>query len=91
MPMFICFISYWLIGLCVGMSLAFVADFGAAGLWWGLVLGLAAAAVLLTLRFRHSAAPANRGPSRRGITNLEGTLPASFSVPRDHFEIGCGP
>lgn len=55
-PMFICFISYWLVGLSVGMSLAFIAGFGAAGLWWGLVLGLATAAVLLTLRFRHSAA-----------------------------------
>lgn len=54
-PMFICFVSYWLIGLSVGMSLAFVADLGAGGLWWGLVLGLATAAILLTWRFRHSA------------------------------------
>ncbi len=54
-PMFICFFSYWLVGLSVGMSLAFLTDWGAAGLWWGLVLGLATAAVLLTWRFRYSA------------------------------------
>ena len=53
-PMIIGFISYWLIGLTVGMSLAFYFEKGAIGLWWGLVLGLAAAAVLLSLRFRHS-------------------------------------
>ncbi|MFK7848648.1 MAG: MATE family efflux transporter [Rhodothermales bacterium] len=53
-PMIICFISYWLIGLAVGMTLTFVFDKGAVGLWWGLVLGLGAAAVMLTWRFRHS-------------------------------------
>ena len=53
-PMIIGFISYWLIGLSVGMSLAFYFEKGAVGLWWGLVLGLAAASVLLTMRFRHS-------------------------------------
>lgn len=54
-PMVIGFISYWVIGLSTGMTLAFVLDRGAAGLWWGLVLGLAAAAVMLSLRFRYSA------------------------------------
>ena len=50
-PMVIGFCSYWLIGLTTGMSLAFGMDRGAIGLWWGLVLGLAAAAILLTWRF----------------------------------------
>ncbi|MEM1127106.1 MAG: MATE family efflux transporter [Bacteroidota bacterium] len=50
-PMAIAFVSYWLIGLSAGYGLGFVQGYGPVGLWWGLVLGLAAAAVALTLRF----------------------------------------
>ncbi len=54
MPMLIGFLSYWLLGLSIGYALGFRAGWGAEGLWWGLVVGLAAAAVLLTVRFhRH--------------------------------------
>lgn len=50
-PMLIGFISYWLIGLTSAYAMGFILGWGALGLWYGLVLGLAAAAVLLTLRF----------------------------------------
>lgn len=50
-PMLIGFISYWGVGLSGGYLIGFVLDQGAVGLWWGLVLGLVAAAVLLTFRF----------------------------------------
>ncbi len=50
-PMIISVLAYWGIGLSSGLVLGFGMDFGAVGLWWGLVLGLAAAAVMLTLRF----------------------------------------
>jgi len=53
-PMVLAFFSYWLIGLSIGYALGFRAGWGSEGLWWGLVVGLAAAACLLTLRFhRH--------------------------------------
>lgn len=51
-PMMIGFVAYWLIGLTSGCVFGFVLGWGAVGLWWGLVLGLAAASVLLSLRFR---------------------------------------
>lgn len=51
-PMIISFVSYWGIGVPVGVVLAFVLDWGGAGLWWGLVFGLGTAAVLLGLRLR---------------------------------------
>ena len=50
-PMLIGFISYWMVGLTCGYGLGFVAGYGAPGLWWGLVIGLATAAVLLSWRF----------------------------------------
>lgn len=50
-PMIIGTFSYLGIGLATGYVSGFVAGFGAQGLWWGLVLGLAAAAGLLTWRF----------------------------------------
>ncbi|ARA93530.1 hypothetical protein AWN76_010420 [Rhodothermaceae bacterium RA] len=72
-PMLLAFFSYWILGLSAGYMLAFEAEQGAVGLWWGLVLGLSSAAVLLTLRFyRHtrarlvfpSAVPQPAGPDR---------------------------
>lgn len=50
-PMVMATISYWVIGLPVSYLLAFTFGFGAVGLWLGLVIGLAIAAVLLLWRF----------------------------------------
>jgi MATE family multidrug resistance protein len=52
MPMLIGFVSYWVIGLSTGYLFGFVLGRGAEGLWWGLVVGLASAAMMLSLRFR---------------------------------------
>ena len=51
-PMLIGLVSYWLIGLGTGYTLGFLFGLGARGLWWGLVVGLAAASVLLLRRLR---------------------------------------
>lgn len=51
-PMLISVASYWLVGLGSGMGLAFAYGLRGPGLWWGLVMGLAAAAVLLAVRLR---------------------------------------
>jgi len=50
-PMVMAAVSYWLIGLPVSYALAFWLGLGAVGLWFGLVIGLALAALLLSLRF----------------------------------------
>ena len=50
-PMTIALVAYWVIGLPSGSLLSFGFDWGAPGLWWGVVLGLASAAVLLSFRF----------------------------------------
>lgn len=50
-PMVIAVISYWLVGIPVAYGLAFVAGFGPAGLWIGLVVGLSFSAVLMMRRF----------------------------------------
>ncbi|MEM6275908.1 MAG: MATE family efflux transporter [Pseudomonadota bacterium] len=50
-PMYMAAFSYWLIGLPVAAGLGIWADVGAAGVWTGLALGLAVAAVLLMYRF----------------------------------------
>lgn len=44
-------VCYWGIGLTTGSVLAFTFGLGAPGLWWGLVVGLAAAAAGLSTRF----------------------------------------
>jgi len=49
-PMMIALLSYWAIGVPVGYGLAFHFGWGGVGIWWGLAIGLAAAAILMTLR-----------------------------------------
>ena len=44
-------IGYWGLGMPIGAGLAFGLGFGPIGLWWGFVVGLIAAAILLTRRF----------------------------------------
>lgn len=51
-PMIINLVGYWGIGLPAGFVLAFPLGLGATGLWWGLVIGLSAVAILLVYRIR---------------------------------------
>lgn len=64
-PLFMVFIAYWLIGLPTGYTLAMTdwitAPQGAAGFWYGLIIGLSAGAVLLLIRLFHL-------PARRLVT-----------------------
>ncbi len=43
-------LGFWMVGLPIGLTLAFRAGMGPRGLWWGLVIGLAAVAAVLVLR-----------------------------------------
>jgi len=51
-PALIAFVGYWIVGLPSGLWLAYRADLGPSGLWWGLTLGLASVALLFVLRIR---------------------------------------
>ena len=50
-PMVLASVSYWLVGIPASYVLAFPLGFGAVGLWLGLVVGLAMAALTLMTRF----------------------------------------
>ncbi|MBN1240720.1 MAG: MATE family efflux transporter [Gammaproteobacteria bacterium] len=52
-PMLVNVVGFWLLGIPVSLALGFGAGFGAEGLWWGLVLGLAMVALFLMLRLKH--------------------------------------
>ena len=45
-------IGHWLIGLPIGVALAFHVEMGITGLWIGLCTGLFSVAILLFLRFQ---------------------------------------
>ena len=51
-PMLVCLVGFWLIGLPVSVYLGLYAGGGPIGLWWGLVAGLGAVAVLLLIRMK---------------------------------------
>ena len=51
LPMALTLSAYWLLGMPLGYWLGVGLGWGAPGMWWGLILGLAAAALLLALRF----------------------------------------
>ncbi|MDB5150581.1 MAG: Multidrug resistance protein NorM, partial [Mucilaginibacter sp.] len=50
-PTVITFLAYWVIGLPIGYLLGIKFNLGVYGVWYGLVLGLATASVLLFVRF----------------------------------------
>ncbi len=54
-PMIYAGISYWVIGMPASYVMGFVLGLGAMGVWLGLVVGLALAAVTLLARFRSAA------------------------------------
>lgn len=50
-PMFYILIAYWGVGIPAGYYLGRYLGQGAVGMWWGLIIGLSVAALLLALRF----------------------------------------
>ena len=61
LPFVLTVISYWLVGTPCALYLAFGLKWGPVGLWFGMVAGLGAAAILLQLRF-WKLVPAVRSP-----------------------------
>lgn len=49
-PMVYAILSFWVVGIPSGYLLAFRYGYGPAGVWWGLVIGLSVACVLLGTR-----------------------------------------
>ena len=70
-PMVIGFFTYWGVGLTLGYLIGIYLGYGAPGLWWGLVAGLAAASVWLTIRFHRQTSPSGL-PLRQESTEPEG-------------------
>lgn len=52
-PTLITFIAYWLIGFPISYYLSLYTDYGSAGIWFGLLAGLTASAILLYIRFNY--------------------------------------
>ncbi len=51
-PVVLCILGYWLVGFPAALVLGLGLRLGPAGLWWGLVVGLAVTAGVLLLRVR---------------------------------------
>jgi len=52
-PMYMTFISYWVIGFPISIYLGIYTSLGASGIWIGLLAGLTTASVLLFIRFNY--------------------------------------
>lgn len=52
-PTVITLLAYWVLGLPAAYLLGIHLQYGIEGIWWGLLLGLLTASVLLFLRFQH--------------------------------------
>jgi MATE family multidrug resistance protein len=59
-PMLLAICGYWGAGFAGGWVLAFPLGYGPVGLWWGLALGLAVVAMLLTMRLYLLGQPVSR-------------------------------
>ena len=76
-PMGIAMVTYWGIGLTTGYLWGVRGGGGPEALWWGLVVGLAAASVLLVLRFHRQV---ERAVDEEGVPASSGGAP-SVDVP----------
>ncbi len=56
-------IAYWGVGGLAGYLFCFVWEWGGIGLWWGMTAGLAAAAVMLVIRFQWRVGQREEAPS----------------------------
>jgi MATE family multidrug resistance protein len=74
-PMIVNVVGFWCLGIPVSLWLGFRLDYGAQGLWWGLVLGLTIVALILLLRLRRHA---SRDLSRVVIDDTGHTLGQPF-------------
>jgi MATE family multidrug resistance protein len=59
-PTYITFLAYWVLGLPVGYLLGIRYNMGVNGVWYGLVLGLMVASMLLFIRFQMISRRLNR-------------------------------
>ncbi len=50
-PMIFSILSYWAVGMSIGIWLTFFQGWGASGMWVGMIAGLSVAAILLGTRF----------------------------------------
>lgn len=50
-PMYVNLVAYWILGIPIAYTMGFIYDFGAPGLWMGLIAGLTVAGILHNLRF----------------------------------------
>jgi MATE family multidrug resistance protein len=73
-PMVIAFLGYWCIGLGSAWLFATKWSIGPVGVWWGLALGIASVAILLTLRF--------------AILSSRSIRAAQFVSPTTNIELG---
>lgn len=84
-PMWIGLSGYWLVGIGIGSILCFAFGYGAAGLWWGLVLGPIVANALMAARFRRRLGEAARRFARTepsGVARMD-TPAEAQSLRRD--------
>ena len=79
-PMLLAGFGYWGAGFVGGWLLAFPLGYGAVGLWWGLALGLAVVALLLTLRLHRLAPPVTRA-AEAGRGQVEGRTSGGRRAP----------
>jgi MATE family multidrug resistance protein len=78
-PMIVNVIGFWCIGMPVSLWFGFALDFGAQGLWWGLVVGLVMVAAFLIARVR-----------QRERHDLERIIIDEQTKPRSPTEVGVG-
>lgn len=69
-PMVLAGVSYWLVGMPASYILGFTLGWGGAGIWLGLVLGLACAGVALMIRFWKVSVPRlNQNAAAHAVPN----------------------
>jgi MATE family multidrug resistance protein len=78
-PMLVNVLGFWCIGMPVSLWLGFGLDYGAVGLWWGLVAGLVIVALFLILRLQYR----ERRDLARVVIDMHDETPRRLQVSSD--------
>lgn len=70
-PMYITFVSYWVIGFPISIYLGLYTELKAVGIWIGLLAGLTAAAIFLYIRFENLTRKMIKGQELSAVDNQQ--------------------
>jgi multidrug resistance protein, MATE family len=85
-PAFLTLFSYWIAGLPLGYLISYLFNLNVYGIWWGFVIGILSASILLTYRFiymvRKKESQWNMSTKSKFANTIQSSHPVEIKIPQ---------